>query len=536
MENFRFKLASKSEPSSSLGSDLLSFGQKKLTERLEITKQQISKPIEKYTSSLGVMSDSLELGNAIMLDNLEQNVKSNNLLKEILNKNIQDNDKTLIDLPNLPKKLKDKISRVPNKFKIGFIGAAIALGALGLYSVLDTEDDEQQEIDQPEEIENIPNDIQTPPTNPEESEDIGQPNDIQTPPINPEESEDVGQPQRSQTRRQSQTGNVSRVSYQSNNPQAFSGTQIDKSSDSSDATNKNIVVKAKSVAFLSDNFILKKGSQQNATGITKASFSSDTNFSAPPGAQFAVSSTSGATPMQGEQFSGGDLLPPVQGPVSSGFGQRARGNHEGLDFAVPVGTSVIASTGGTVIFAGERGNYGNLVTIQSPDGIETRYAHLSSIGVAKGDAVTAGQEIAKSGNTGLSTGPHLHFEVRRGGTPIDPKTVLGSAAQAPSKENEMPGEPTPAGQATAVSTENQSGVSMMQASSSVGSSLNEMSTQSTIAESAPPQVSVSIESDTDTPSIDMSIGRVQTPIDPNEPGPVGISEELVREFFGEIMS
>lgn len=517
MENFRFKLASKSEPSSSLGSDLLSFGQKKPTERLEITKQQISKPIEKYTSSLGVMSDSLELGNAIMLDNLEQNVKSNNLLKEILNKNIQDNDKTLIDLPNLPKKLKDKISRVPNKFKIGFIGAAIALGALGLYSVLDTEDDEQQEIDQPEEIENIPNDIQTPPTN-------------------PEESEDVGQPQRSQTRRQSQTGNVSRVSYQSDNPQAFSGTQIDKSSDSSDATSKNIVVKAKSVAFLSDNFILKKGSQQNATGITKASFSSDTNFSAPPGAQFAVSSTSGATPMQGEQFSGGDLLPPVQGPVSSGFGQRARGNHEGLDFAVPVGTSVIASTGGTVIFAGERGNYGNLVTIQSPDGIETRYAHLSSIGVAKGDAVTAGQEIAKSGNTGLSTGPHLHFEVRRGGTPIDPKTVLGSAAQAPSKENEMPGEPTPAGQATAVSTENQSGVSMMQASSSVGSSLNEMSTQSTIAESAPPQVSVSIESDTDTPSIDMSIGRVQTPIDPNEPGPVGISEELVREFFGEIMS
>lgn len=98
--------------------------------------------------------------------------------------------------------------------------------------------------------------------------------------------------------------------------------------------------------------------------------------------------------------------------------------HQAIDWATPTGTSVMASCGGTVTFAGWRGTYGNVIFIKHPDGKETRYAHLSKILVKKGDYVAQGQKIALSGNTGASTGPHLHFEMRVNGVAVNPYKYL----------------------------------------------------------------------------------------------------------------
>lgn len=120
-----------------------------------------------------------------------------------------------------------------------------------------------------------------------------------------------------------------------------------------------------------------------------------------------------------------DFEAPV-GRVSSGFGWRRdpmkgdRAFHHGTDIAMPVGQDVGVAGAGKVTFAGEQGGYGLTVVVQHPDGLETRYAHLSAVLVNAGDTVAKGQAVAKSGNSGKSTGPHLHFEVRRNGQPVDP--------------------------------------------------------------------------------------------------------------------
>ena len=98
--------------------------------------------------------------------------------------------------------------------------------------------------------------------------------------------------------------------------------------------------------------------------------------------------------------------------------------HTGMDLAATTGTRVLAAGAGKVAFAGPRSGYGNLVEIDHGDGIVSRYGHLSAILVAPGDTVATGDLIGKSGSTGRSTGPHLHFELRRGGTPINPNTFL----------------------------------------------------------------------------------------------------------------
>jgi murein DD-endopeptidase len=120
--------------------------------------------------------------------------------------------------------------------------------------------------------------------------------------------------------------------------------------------------------------------------------------------------------------------------VSSGSGARraplpgASTNHVALDYAVPVGTPVGAAAGGVVEFAGNRGRGGNTVIIRHDDDTTTGYAHLDSINVEVGQTVTQGDVVALSGNTGNSTGPHLHFTVRRGGVAVDPTTVFGQPA------------------------------------------------------------------------------------------------------------
>ena len=117
------------------------------------------------------------------------------------------------------------------------------------------------------------------------------------------------------------------------------------------------------------------------------------------------------------------FLRPTAGPIADGFGApRAGGRrHRGLDFPVPHGTRVGAAGRGTTIFAGYNyGGYGNLVVVQHRLGFTSWYAHLSSVTSWVGERVTGGTRIGYVGSTGYSTGPHLHFEVRRYDTPIDP--------------------------------------------------------------------------------------------------------------------
>ena len=98
--------------------------------------------------------------------------------------------------------------------------------------------------------------------------------------------------------------------------------------------------------------------------------------------------------------------------------------HAGIDFRAPTGTRIVATAPGTVITAGKNGGYGNMVEIDHGNGITTRYAHLSTILVNAGDKIRTGEPIARSGSTGRSTGPHLHYEVRLYGVAVDPMRFL----------------------------------------------------------------------------------------------------------------
>ncbi len=126
------------------------------------------------------------------------------------------------------------------------------------------------------------------------------------------------------------------------------------------------------------------------------------------------------------------LQMPVEGRISSGFGTRFHPIdkktkfHGGIDIAVPKGTPVGAAAEGIVKFAGWKGGYGNLVIIEHPDGTQTRYGHNDKLLVAEGQKISAGEKISLSGSTGKSTGPHLHFEVRINGKPVDPQKYLSN--------------------------------------------------------------------------------------------------------------
>ena len=115
---------------------------------------------------------------------------------------------------------------------------------------------------------------------------------------------------------------------------------------------------------------------------------------------------------------------PVSGSVTSGFGSRWGRMHEGIDIAVGQGTPVHAAAAGTVIYAGWMEGYGNLVAIDHGNGLSTAYGHNSALACSVGQTVSAGQVIAYSGSTGHSTGPHVHFEVRVNGSPVDPLGYL----------------------------------------------------------------------------------------------------------------
>jgi len=125
----------------------------------------------------------------------------------------------------------------------------------------------------------------------------------------------------------------------------------------------------------------------------------------------------------------GMLLRPVPGSVSSSFGMRRHPIlgyarfHKGMDFRAGYGTPIVAATDGQVTRAGWAGGYGKQVRINHPGGLSTTYSHMSQLAAQPGQTVRQGQVIGYVGSTGLSTGPHLHYELYRGGIPVNPLSV-----------------------------------------------------------------------------------------------------------------
>ncbi|MBF0492047.1 MAG: M23 family metallopeptidase [Deltaproteobacteria bacterium] len=116
---------------------------------------------------------------------------------------------------------------------------------------------------------------------------------------------------------------------------------------------------------------------------------------------------------------------PVDGIITGHFGKWRGGRHGGhvhvgVDIAAPIGTNVVAPLNGTVIFVGRKGGYGLTVIVDHGDGVATLYAHNSEVIVSEGDILKKGDLISKVGSSGHSTGPHLHYEVRLDGYPVNP--------------------------------------------------------------------------------------------------------------------
>ncbi|MBS1892833.1 MAG: peptidoglycan DD-metalloendopeptidase family protein, partial [Actinobacteria bacterium] len=144
-----------------------------------------------------------------------------------------------------------------------------------------------------------------------------------------------------------------------------------------------------------------------------------------------ITQASSSVPLPAGPAAGGisssGLIWPVEGVITSGFGPRWGSFHPGIDIGVPEGTPIKAAASGTVVLMqseAESGGYGNYTCIDHGGGLSTCYAHQSSFATSLGAAVGQGEVIGYSGNTGMSTGPHLHFEVRVNGEPQDPLGYL----------------------------------------------------------------------------------------------------------------
>jgi lipoprotein NlpD len=158
-----------------------------------------------------------------------------------------------------------------------------------------------------------------------------------------------------------------------------------------------------------------------------------------PAAHLVLASSAPRPPLSLQQkASAPGMRWPLDAPrPSSLFGTREGHAHEGIDLAAPLGTPIHAAEGGQVLYAGNavRG-YGNMVVLQHPGDLVTVYAHTSVLLVRTGDKISAGQEIARVGQSGRATGPHLHFEVRRGQVPQDPLRYLPPAPLASGGEKQ----------------------------------------------------------------------------------------------------
>lgn len=149
------------------------------------------------------------------------------------------------------------------------------------------------------------------------------------------------------------------------------------------------------------------------------------NPSAPASIPPRAPAPTAAPPTTAPSASGTRFLWPLTGSITSPFGMRWGRLHAGIDIGVPTGTPIRAAAAGTVFSCGDMGAYGLAVLIDHGNGLVTLYAHQNNLACSNGQRVSAGQVIGYAGNTGRSTGPHLHFEVRRNGTAVDPMQYLG---------------------------------------------------------------------------------------------------------------
>jgi murein DD-endopeptidase MepM/ murein hydrolase activator NlpD len=178
-----------------------------------------------------------------------------------------------------------------------------------------------------------------------------------------------------------------------------------------------------------------RSSKTRALVATKQSVQDEINESnalAAASAQLAAKIKEAESASSGSADSGSTSAPPavggfiwpVSGPITSPFGMRWGTLHPGIDIGVPSGTPVHAANSGTVIWCGWMSGYGNLVMIDHHNGLVTLYGHNTSVAVHCGEDVSQGQVVSYSGCTGFCTGPHVHFEVRLHGTPVDPLGYL----------------------------------------------------------------------------------------------------------------
>ena len=140
-------------------------------------------------------------------------------------------------------------------------------------------------------------------------------------------------------------------------------------------------------------------------------------FPAPPSAR--------STPTPRPAVHPGALEWPLRGVLYARFGRKGKTPHDGIDLSAPAGTPVKTAGEGTVLFAGPQQGYGLLVIVEHPHGLVSVYAHNRDLRVRTGQALREGQVIATVGESGKTSGPHLHFEVRRDGEPVDPLPLLG---------------------------------------------------------------------------------------------------------------
>lgn len=165
--------------------------------------------------------------------------------------------------------------------------------------------------------------------------------------------------------------------------------------------------------------------QQEAAKKAEAARIAETRRKQQEAAKKAEAQVSSRSKGASAQSTGAKFMRPVSGgTITSKYGQRSSGFHTGLDIAISQGTPIYASAGGTVKFSGRKGGYGNLVIIDHGNGYQTYYAHCSALYVSAGQTVSQGENIAAVGSTGNSTGAHVHFEVRSGGSTLNPQNYI----------------------------------------------------------------------------------------------------------------
>jgi len=165
--------------------------------------------------------------------------------------------------------------------------------------------------------------------------------------------------------------------------------------------------------------VWENGKEVSSTRLSSVVLTAAVNKVITRGKAVTVASRSGST-----GSGSGSIIWPIKGKITSRFGYRSRGYHTGIDIDGSTGDPIKAAAAGTVLYAGWCGNYGYFIKIDHGDGLQTAYAHLSKMYVSVGDTVNQGEKIAAMGNTGNSTGSHLHFEVLINGRQVNPLKYL----------------------------------------------------------------------------------------------------------------